>query len=253
MSVSPASRSGRLGVLAVSAFIAAGLVAAHRTNAAAARRPPEKNQAPARSDERFDLKVRNDFFAGLAGDREALARGMKTCEEILKKNPKHGEALVWHGSGLFMEAGEAFMKGDQQKGIQVFQRAVQELNDAAKYEPDNIGVLVPRAAVFLVAAQRVPDAQQSKAFAATALGDYEKVYAMQKKELAKLGVHPRGELLFGLAEGARRTGMEEKAREYLQMIVQTCKESAWEKEAKDWLATPTLMSHSCIGCHVAAP
>src|SRR4051794_18787746 len=48
--------------------------------------------------ERFDFLVREDFFAGLAGDREKFQRAMKLCEDTLAKNPKHADAMVWHGS-----------------------------------------------------------------------------------------------------------------------------------------------------------
>ena len=41
--------------------------------------------------ERFDYVVRNDFFAGLSGNRAALDRAMKKCEETLAANPKHPE------------------------------------------------------------------------------------------------------------------------------------------------------------------
>jgi len=32
---------------------------------------------------------------------------MKACEETLAQNPKHAEALVWHGAGLFYQSGKA--------------------------------------------------------------------------------------------------------------------------------------------------
>src|SRR5262245_20290847 len=54
--------------------------------------------------QRFDYLVREDYFAGLAGDQAALERAIKTCEEALAKNPKHAEALVWHGSGLMLRS-----------------------------------------------------------------------------------------------------------------------------------------------------
>ena len=49
--------------------------------------------------ERFDASVRDDFFSGLAGRPDAFERAMATCERMLAKNPRHPEALVWHGSG----------------------------------------------------------------------------------------------------------------------------------------------------------
>ena len=50
------------------------------------------------SQDRFDFKVRNYFFAGFAGNATALEKGMKICETALAENPKLAEALVWHGS-----------------------------------------------------------------------------------------------------------------------------------------------------------
>ena len=66
------------------------------------------------SQDRFDFKVRNYFFAGLAGDAASLQKGMTICEDILASDPKQPEALVWHGTGLVSESREAFQKGDQQ-------------------------------------------------------------------------------------------------------------------------------------------
>ena len=37
--------------------------------------------------QRYDMIVRQDFFAGFAGNKEALARGMKVTEETLAKDP----------------------------------------------------------------------------------------------------------------------------------------------------------------------
>src|SRR3954464_11368323 len=68
--------------------------------------------APRPAGERFDLVVRGDFFAGFAGDRARLAKGMEACERVLAESPNHAEALVWHGSGLAFSAGMAFQKGD---------------------------------------------------------------------------------------------------------------------------------------------
>ena len=45
------------------------------------------------SQDRFDMQVRNYFFAGLAGDGVSLQKGMKICEAILASDPKQPEAL----------------------------------------------------------------------------------------------------------------------------------------------------------------
>ena len=71
---------------------------------------------------RFDHQVRNDYFAGFNGDKNSLQRGLAKTGEVLAANPNHAEALVWHGSGLFFQSGEAFQSGDQQKGMQLFSK-----------------------------------------------------------------------------------------------------------------------------------
>src|ERR1700730_1036354 len=87
------------------------------------------------SQERFDLKVRNYFFAGFAGDTASLEKGMKICEDVLAAEPKHAEALVWHGSGLLFQSGRAFQKADQQRGAELWQRAVKEMDLAVELAP----------------------------------------------------------------------------------------------------------------------
>ena len=65
---------------------------------------------------RFDMEVREDFFAGFGGNAERLARGMARTEEVLAAAPDHAEALVWHGSGLVFRSGQAFQSGDTATG-----------------------------------------------------------------------------------------------------------------------------------------
>ena len=72
--------------------------------------------------ERFDMEVRNDFFAGFSGNKEALDRAMQKSEAVMAANPKHAEAMVWHGGGLMMLSRTAFQSGDTQKGSELFAR-----------------------------------------------------------------------------------------------------------------------------------
>ena len=51
--------------------------------------------AAAQQPERFDERVREFFFAGFAGNEDALERGMAICEETLAADPDHPPALVW--------------------------------------------------------------------------------------------------------------------------------------------------------------
>jgi tetratricopeptide (TPR) repeat protein len=203
--------------------------------------------------ERFDMKVRDDFFAGFTGDKARFERGMKTCEAALAKNPKDAPAMVWHGCGLFYQSGMLFQKGDTQKGMELYTQGLKEMDGAVKLEPDNIAVLIPRAASLIPASRYIPDKPTAKSLCERAAADYEKTYALQKPGFKKLSLHSRGELLFGLAEVEARLGREDQARTYLQQAATSCKGSDYEKEAKTWLDRKSLTKdtpmHTCIGCH----
>src|SRR3954463_7618176 len=85
--------------------------------------------------EGFDLQIRNDFFAGFSGDKEAMARAFAKSETVLAANPKHAEALVWHGAGLFSSSLNYFRSGDNQKGMDLFTRGQKEMDSAVALEP----------------------------------------------------------------------------------------------------------------------
>jgi tetratricopeptide (TPR) repeat protein len=206
-------------------------------------------QAPAR----FDMVVRSDFFAGFAGDEARLNKAMEVCEKALAENPKHAEALVWHGSGLAYRAGMAFQKGDSQTGMTLWTKGTGEMDEAVALAPDNVGVRIPRGAMLLQASRNMPP-PMAKPLIETALGDYEHTLEIQSKsgQFAALGDHPKGELLFGIAEGYNRLGQPEKARPYFERLVSDAPASGQTPKAREWLATGTLPPTTglgCVGCH----
>lgn len=217
-------------------------------NEASANRAEKKTE---QKQERFDTVVREDFFMGFAGDREAFDRAMKRCEEVLAKNPKYAEALVWHGSGLIFIAGQHFQKGDDQKGLEAWTRGLKEMDEAVALEPENVAVLIPRGAVLLSASAEVPP-QLAKPLLEKGLADYEKVLKMQQPYFDKLSSHARGELLFGLAEGWHRQGDATKARSYFERLVKEAKGSGRDRMAASFLDKGTLPANArmCTGCHV---
>jgi len=204
--------------------------------------------------DRFDLLVRDDFFAGMFGDRVRLDKGMKYCEEILRKNPKHAQALVWHGSGLMTQSAAAYADGKTPLGDKLWQKGLYELNRGRALAPDDLGVKIGRSALLIGLAQSGydPEDRQGRALLASAVRDYEVVFDKQKDSLAKLSEHSRCELLFGLAAGWNRLSDAGKTRFYLESIVQNCGGSAYETEARKYLSqTPmSTIDHNCIGCHV---
>jgi hypothetical protein len=203
--------------------------------------------------ERFDNLVRGDFFAGMMGNTARLDRGMKFCEEILAKNPKHADALVWHGGGLLTRAANAYRKGDDKLGDKLWNQGIKEMNEAVALAPDNIGIMVGRSATLIGLAQSGWDSsdEQSKALLESALLDYEKVYQKQKPYFDKIDEHSRGELLFGLASGWSILGNHEKARHYLSLIIKDVAGTEYEEEARKWFdgKPRAVIQHDCRGCH----
>jgi tetratricopeptide (TPR) repeat protein len=208
---------------------------------------PQNTAAP----QRFDYLVRADFFAGIAGDEARMKKAMDLCEKVLAENPNHAEALVWHGAGLFGQAGAAFQKGDPTNGRTLFDRGITEMNRAVTLAPDDPGVLITRAAVLLEGTRAMP-LETARPLLESALKNYERVLEVQAPIFGTLGDHPKGELLFGLAEGYARLGDAAKARAYFERLVADAPASGQAPKAKQWLETGTIPASkgpSCVGCH----
>ena len=209
--------------------------------------------APQESDrtQRFDHLVRADFFAGLAGDDVRLSQAIERCERALDINPKHAEALVWHGAALVVRAGRAFQKGDMSAGGPLFERGLQEMADAVVLAPGNPGVLIPRGAVLLEATRQMP-LEMARPLLQSAVQNYERVLEIQAPIFATLGDHPKGELLFGLADGWNRLGDHDKARRYFDRLIADAPTSGQVPKAREWMSTGTVPKSggaSCVGCH----
>jgi len=207
----------------------------------------------AAAQERFDMRVRNDFFAGFAGNQEALDRAMKLCEEELARNPGNAAALVWHGSGVFFESAMYFRAGDRAKGGEFWQLGLGEMDKAVAMAPDSLGVRIPRGAVLLTASRSLPNAEMAHPLIEKGVGDFERALELQKPYFDTLGTHPRGELLIGLADGYARLGKDEQAAAYFERIRAALPGSAYAASAEKWLTTKTLAPREagCLGCHVA--
>ena len=65
-----------------------------------------------------------------------------------------------------------------------------------------------------------------------AVGDYEHVLALQSAYFSTLGDHPKGELLFGLAEGYSRLGDLDKARVFFDRLTKDAPSSGQAAKAK---------------------
>jgi tetratricopeptide (TPR) repeat protein len=202
---------------------------------------------------RFDYVVRADFFAGFGGDPARLARGMDECERTLAATPDHAEALVWHGAGLTFQGGTAFQRGDTQTGLELWNRGLAEMDRAVALDPDNVGVRIPRGAMLLQATRNLPPSM-AKPLIEKGVGDYERTLALQTASgvFAAFGSHPRGELLFGLADGYARLGDVEHARAYFERLIKDAPDSGQAPKAREWMTNgslPPSKGVTCVGCH----
>jgi tetratricopeptide (TPR) repeat protein len=200
---------------------------------------------------RFDEKVRNDFFAGIAGDHAALQRAMAASEDAIANDPQAAaEAKSWHGVGNLILAGQKFQQGDTAAGSQLWARANKEMDEAGRMEPDNPGVLIPRASAWLAASRSAPP-EMGAPLLTKGLADYEHVYDLQQAYFDRLGIHPRSELLFGLADGFARAGNKEKATLYFTKLAALGPQSGHQQQADLYLKGEnySVTGIGCAGCH----
>ncbi len=225
-------------------FLAAAALPAHLVSAS-----PDDTPAVAA---RFDTVVREDLFAGFQGDAEALARGVKNCEDALAKNPKHAEALVWRGAARVFTAGRLFGAGKAAQAMPIWTAGLKDMDEAVELEPKNVGVRIPRASVLLPAARNAPPAM-GQPLLKKALNDFETIEKVQSeaKQLDALGTHPRGELRMGLADTYRLMGDADKSKAQLEAVLKELPGTKYAKRATEWLAAKpdAKLAHNCIGCH----
>ncbi len=200
---------------------------------------------------RFDNVVRDDFFAGLAGDAARFERAMKRCEDELAKDPRHAQALVWHGAGLSFRAGQAAQRGDTTAARDLSTRGLREMDEAVALAPGDTVVLLLRGVTLSRVAARIPDRGRADTLLRTAVGDYERTLKIQTDIFPGLSTHAKGELLGGLAEGWQRLGDDTQARAYLGRIVAEVPYSPYAETAEKWLARKPAAGEglTCLGCH----
>ena len=207
---------------------------------------PAESQEP----ERFDEKVRELFFAGFAGNQDALQRGMTVVEETLAANPDHPGALSWQASGWFFQSGTAFTQGDWETGMALFDKSLAQFDRAVALAPDSLETLIPRAATLLSAAPYVTHAPTRNEFLEKVVGDYTKALELQEPYFDSLTDHGRGELLGALAEALWLLERRDESKVYLNRIMAELPESPYALMAQRQLDKPEERAQlTCLGCH----
>ena len=210
-----------------------------------------KTNAPNEED-RFEFKVRQDFFDGMRGDAAALDRAQKFCEDTLAKNPDHAEALVWHGAALAGRSGQAFAKGDRDTGMALYMKGLAEMDRAVTLAPQSPGVRIPRGAVMLAMAPHVPEPERTK-LAERGIADYEATLAAQQSYFSKLTLHSREQLLYGLTNGYAMLGDTDKARATYERMRHDAAGSELLPRAAERAAGHQVAGDApCEQCHGAA-
>jgi hypothetical protein len=239
-----------LGTVVLAALAAACSAGAGRAAAPTAPALQAADSTPAHPRERLELKVRADFFAGMAGDTAAFARAMKVCDDALAANPSDAEALVWRGAGRLFESGTAYRSGNMAGGQKLWDQALGEMDRAVSLEPDNLGVRIPRGAALLGAGPHVPDPALARTLFVRAADDYEVTLKVQEPYLSRLSTHAREELFYGLADARSHLGDEAGARAYVERLVREVPDSQLLPYARAWLAgTRPDTRPDCAGCH----
>ena len=92
-------------------------------------------------------RIQNDFFAAVSGDPAALKRVVDACENLLRENPDHAQALVWHGAILLTGAAQNPNTTTQAAARERFQQGVAEVDRAVELDADDVEVRVIRGVI----------------------------------------------------------------------------------------------------------
>jgi hypothetical protein len=197
---------------------------------------------------RFDEQVRQDFFDGARGDAPALARAIKACDDALAVNPRNAEALVWHGAAVVVQSSQKFRAGDRTAGLALYQTGMAEMDHAVELAPNDVGVRIPRGAAVLAASQFVPEPEKSRLLK-RGVSDYETTLAAQQTYFAKLTLHAREQLLYGLTDAYATLGETDKARLAYERMEHDATGSLLLPSAKARVAGAAVDKTTCNDCH----
>ncbi|HLG49048.1 MAG TPA: alpha/beta fold hydrolase [Reyranella sp.] len=229
-----------------------GIIADPRGTAAIAGAWQKLAGSPApRRAERFDMKVREDMFAGFDGDKEAFKRAMALIDRTLAADPNHAQALTWRGSGRMFLAGQAFRRGATAEGLKLQGEGLDDLDRGVALE-NSIATHAARGPVLMNYASfvRPYDKTFADKLTATAIADFEFIVARNAANWAALGSHDRGELLGALATGWLQLDKAPKAAPYLERMISELPNTPYARAATARRADASSKTPlTCLGCH----
>jgi hypothetical protein len=192
-----------------------------------------------------------DFFSGIGGNAGALQRGLNATVFTLTANPNHAQALAWHGAAtLYYSSTNPDLSALERIGL--FQRATKEMDSAVGIAPDDIRVRMARGVVLRMLTPTMPRLGNVPGLIENARADYQRMFDLQQGQLEKLGTHPLGELLQGLAELNSRQGKTADAEKYYGMMQSMLRGTDYAARAAEWMKTKQPLPQAqtnCISCH----
>jgi hypothetical protein len=209
---------------------------------------------PPLSDTRLSIEtlVREDIFAGILDeDMDRLARGEKSIEILLARRPNDKPALLaWKAGTVLYRAVRGLEANRTEEFEAKYKQAMNLLAEARTLGPKDLGVIAATAGIYALMADRLPGRLRGSAWS-TAYNSYQARWKQQARDVQRLPVHLRGELLGGLAESAQRTSRMNELGEYLDKILTVAPETPYARAAKQWKAEPTaatLTRLTCLTC-----
>jgi hypothetical protein len=202
--------------------------------------------------QRFDLKVREDMFAGFDGDTAAFDRAMKLLADTLAADPDRPEALTWRGAGRLFLAGRAFQRGANGEGMALASQGLADLNRGVSLKPDSVSTRAARGPALLPYAIRLRrfDKPAADRLTSTAISDFEFIVTSIGADWSKQPEHNRGELLGALADGWFQLGDVATATLYLDRMSAELPGTPYARNAAQRRADPAAqVPLTCLGCH----
>jgi hypothetical protein len=198
--------------------------------------------------------LREDIFAGYAGDMDRLVRGERNLEALLVERPDAKASLTaWKGSIALTRATLAHEAARTAEFDLQYRKALDLYAEAQRLAPKDVGVLAVTGGSYAVFGDRLPARYRSEAWAA-AYKAYSGIWQAQSGIVDHLPLHVKGELLAGMAQSAQRTGHAVEFAEFLERIVKTMPGTPYASVAQKWTENPSVVSTTkvtCMTCHEA--
>jgi hypothetical protein len=193
--------------------------------------------------------LREDVFAGfMANDRERFERGAKNVETLLVERPgSRTDLLAWKASILLTRA--VFAREDHKPAEYAsnYRDALATFAEAARIEPQGIGVNAIRGGSGIVLVDRLAPEHRAETWA-TAYTSYQNLWKAQSAAVEHLPVHLRGELLAGVALTAQRTGHAEESRHFVDEILRQLPGTPYATRAMKWKEDPAMVEKTSLAC-----